>query len=119
MTKISNRDASIHVRNKEEFTGNNTFGRWVDDDNYVVFSYGEHFPMFAYKKDFGWCAQTSKYVYKNDDGDDVISRSTSKHYNQLHPLQDHVIVAGVSELRDFIRKDVSIVWNEFIRKGGV
>jgi len=76
--------------------------------------------MFAYKKDFGWCALgvKAKYVYKNDDGDDVISRSTSRHYKQLHPLQDHVIVAGVPELQDFIRKDVVTVWYEFIREGG-
>ena len=82
MIKTSNKDARQYVQKRKEFTGSNTFGRWVDDDNYVVYSWGTHFPMFAYKKNFGWCTQTSKYVYKDDDGNDVISRSTSKHYTQ-------------------------------------
>ena len=104
MTKISNRDARQYVQKRKEFTGSNTFGRWVNDDNYVVFSYGEHFPMFAYKKNFGWCTQISKYKLPNG----TSSVTTSKHYTQLHPLPDPdiVVVAGVSELRDFIRRDV-------------
>ena len=92
MIKTSNKNARQYVQDKKEFTGNNTVGRWVDDDNYVVFSYGEHFPMFAYKKNFGWCTQISKY-----------SVTTSKHYTQLHPHdKDMGEVAGVPELREFV-----------------
>jgi|TARA_X000001388_G_C2215405_1_gene116988 hypothetical protein len=107
MTKISNRDARQYVQKRKEFTGSNTFGRWVNDDNYVVFSYGEHFPMFAYKKNFGWCTQTSKY-----------SVTTSKHYTQLHPLPDPdiVVVAGVPELQDFTRASVEQLLIKYIQK---
>ena len=121
MTKTSNKDARQYVQKREEFTGSNTFGRWVDDDNYVVYSWGTHFPMFAYKKNFGWCTQTSKYVYKDDDGNDVISRSTSKHYTQLHPLPDPdiVVVAGVPELQDFTRASVEQLLSSPSRKFNV
>ena len=106
MIKTSNKDARQYVQERKEFTGSNTFGRWVDDA-YVVYSWGTHFPMFAYRRGSGWCTQISKYVYKNDKGDYVISRSTSKHYNQLNPQDtDMATVAGVSELRDFIRGGV-------------
>ena len=96
MIKTSNKNAKQYVQERKEFTGNNTLGRWVDDDNYVVYSYGIHFPMFAYKKGSGWCTQISKY-----------SVTTSKHYSQLNPHPDSMAtVAGVSELRDFIRGGV-------------
>ena len=110
MTKISNRDARQYVQKRKEFTGSNTFGRWVDDDNYVVYSYGIHFPMFAYKKNFGWCTQTSKY-----------SVTTSKHYTQLHPLPDPdiVVVAGVPELQDFTRASVEQLLSSPSRKFNV
>ena len=99
MIKTSNRDARQYVQERKEFTGSNTFGRWVDDA-YVVYSYGIHFPMFAYKKDSGWCTQTSKYKFP----DGTSSVSTSKHYSLLNPRDtDMATVASVSKLRDFIK----------------
>jgi len=99
MVKTSNKNARQYVQDKKEFTGNNTLGRWVDEDNYVVYSYGIHFPMFAYKKNFGWCTQISKYKLPNG----TSSVTTSKHYTQLNPHdKDMGEVAGVPELREFV-----------------
>jgi hypothetical protein len=41
---------------------------------YVVYSYGEHWPLFVYE-DGKWYENADKY-----------SRSTTKHHGQLHPL---------------------------------
>ena len=108
MAKISNKNARKLVKARIEFTGSNTFARWVDDDNYVVYSYGTHFPMFLYKQDSSkvsylndgrivhgsgnWYVQTSKY-----------SKSTSRHYNQLHPKPAHYEeLKNVAELKRYI-----------------
>ncbi len=75
MTKTTNSNARHFVQQRQEFTGSNTFGRW-NNGNYVVYSYGLHFPMFV------WCAFDSKW-YQNSD---KYSVTTSKHKFQLHPL---------------------------------
>lgn len=74
MTKTTNSNARLFVQNRQEFTGSNTFGRWVNG-NYVVYSYGLHFPLFV------WCAFNAEW-YQNSD---KYSATTSKHKTQLHP----------------------------------
>ena len=76
MLKIANNKASQAVADKVEFNGSNTFGRWYNGNEttiYVVFSYGYHFPMFAWIKGV-WYENTDKY-----------SVSTSKQQTQLRP----------------------------------
>mgnify|MGYP006445013417 CR=1 FL=1 len=77
--KIANADARSAVQYLKEFQGSNTEGVWnsplTDDDTmqYVVYSYGTHWPMFIYENG-RWYENGGKY-----------SKTTSKHHNQLHP----------------------------------
>lgn len=74
MTKTSNRNASELTAARKPFKGSHTFAEW-HGCLYAVYSYGYHFPLFAFdsigKK---WFANSDKY-----------SRTTSKHYGQLNP----------------------------------
>ena len=74
--RVSNNKAIEYVEKLEEFDGSNTMGRWVGDENlYVVYSYGSHFPMYIYDKEQGkWIGNKDKY-----------SRSTTRHQSQLRP----------------------------------
>lgn len=75
MSKISNATARKFVQVLAPFTGNNTFAE-VRNGVYVVFSYGDHFPLFAHVNGV-WFENEDKY-----------SPTTSKHRSQLHPLTD-------------------------------
>ena len=59
--RVSNNKAIEYVEKLEEFDGSNTMGRWVGDENlYVVYSYGSHFPMYIYDKEQGkWIGNKS------------------------------------------------------------
>lgn len=90
-TKVANKDAAYEVRNRLPFDGNNTFGRWshrglftsAEDKVYVVYSYGRHFPMFAY-------STITQQWYENEDG---YSRTTAKHKTQLRPTANTKVVS--------------------------
>ena len=77
MLKTAKNRARNIVENRCEFNGSNTFGRIYtnkyNEEIYVVFSYGYHFPMFAYM-DGCWFENSDKY-----------SVSTSKQQTQLRP----------------------------------
>lgn len=75
--RVANADARRCVQNHEEFIGSNTYAEWrghMLPHRYVVYSYGEHWPLFVYE-DGKWYENADKY-----------SRTTSKHHGQLHPL---------------------------------
>lgn len=75
--RVANADARRYVQNREEFKGSNTHAEWrghILPHRYVVYSYGEHWPLFIYE-DGKWYENADKY-----------SRTTSKHRSQLHPL---------------------------------
>lgn len=74
MTKTSNRKASELTTNRQPFKGSHTFAEW-HGCVYAVYSYGYHFPLFAFDS-------ISKKWYGNSD---KYSRTTSKHYGQLSP----------------------------------
>jgi len=78
--KVSNGSASSLVNARISFKGNNTFGEWIDGI-YAVFSYGYHWPLFAYI-DGTWYENQERY-----------SPTTSKHRSQLHPLEDTEMVS--------------------------
>ena len=75
--KIANRDARKHTQQLKEFQGSNLYGA-TRARLYVVFSYGEHYPMFIYDPSTQtWYENTTRW-----------SVTTSKHRMQSHPLTD-------------------------------
>lgn len=83
--KTNNREARKYVQAKQPFTANNIFGEWVragvgysgtaGEDIYAVYSYGKHFPMYAFIPSVNrWFANVDRY-----------SVTTSKHKGQAHP----------------------------------
>jgi hypothetical protein len=92
MDKIANRDCRSAVENKKEFNGSNLFARW-HGNVYVVYSYGEHYPMFLWINpaalgawdygDVGWHENSDKF-----------STSTAKHHSQARPLESEAIQHG-------------------------
>ena len=81
--RTSNCDARHLVQNLIDFNGNNTYARthYATADRptelYIVYSYGEHFPMFI--------AETFQGITKWYENGDKYSRTTSKQKTQLHP----------------------------------
>ena len=95
MERVANKDCRRYVENREEFNGSNLFSRW-HGNVYVVYSYGEHYPMFLWidpeRADGGW--------YENSDGYSV---STSKHHSQARPLNAEVIQhASTQDLKNLM-----------------
>ena len=90
MKKIANIKASDYVSEKVEFNGSNTFGRWIVEECYVVFSYGFHFPMYIFNGG-QWYENADKY-----------SVSTSKQQTQLRPRHINYMTGKV-ENHDFIK----------------
>lgn len=76
MSKITNSEAYNYVIRREKFnTGNKTiFGEWRGD-NYIVYSYGYHFPMYVYDgQSQEWYGNSDKY-----------SRTTTTHQTKCRP----------------------------------
>ncbi len=72
MKNVNNKDAFIFINSGVEFKGSNTYG--VNKGKvYAVYSYGEHFPIYAYIES-KWYGNSDKY-----------SASTSRHQSQLRP----------------------------------
>ncbi len=86
--KVSNKTCRPYVQNRREFQGHNLFGTTVNG-NYVVYSYGRHFPLFAFV-DGSWYSNSDKY-----------SVSTSKQRTQSHP-QVNTIDLNTSDLKSLI-----------------
>lgn len=64
-----------YVRRREEFINNNStaYATWVNDKTYVVYSYGEHFPMYIWQNG-RWFGNEDKY-----------SMTTSNHQSSTNP----------------------------------
>lgn len=82
LTRCNNRDARAYVQSRKTFKANNLFGHtyktFSDGEVYVVYSYGQHFPLFVYHYRTGtWFENEDRY-----------SKTTSKHRSQAHPWQD-------------------------------
>ena len=78
MKKCSNKDVKYYVDSKELFVANNIFSSTISSekgDFYVIYSYGWHFPMYAFNyKTNTWFVNKDKY-----------SVTTSKHQTQAKP----------------------------------
>lgn len=70
--KSSNRSCRRYVKERKPFVANNIYAE-ERNGRYVVFSYGEHFPMYLYDNGV-WYENTDRY-----------SPTTSKHQTQTHP----------------------------------
>ena len=95
MQRLANKNCRRYVENHEEFNGSNLFARW-HGNVYVVYSYGEHYPMFLWidpdKPDGGWYENSDRY-----------SVSTSKHHSQARPLKADIIQhASTQDLKNLL-----------------
>ena len=87
----TNANARQYVQRREDFRASNTFAMTLPPVpefltyRYVVFSYGEHYPLFIAE----WLPEDGKVQwYVNRDN---YSITTSKHRTQLHPLDANVL----------------------------
>lgn len=88
--RTSNARARDLVENKVPFKGANTFGEWVTDKIYAVYSYGYHWPLYACISGC-WFENIEKY-----------SQTTSKHKGQLRPNADFFTTCGTRQLQELI-----------------
>lgn len=90
MFRINNSQASRYVKAKALFRGSNLFSE-RRGGNYVVYSYGPHWPLFVYNAESGiW--------YENMD---KRSGTTSRHRSQAHP-QCETVLMGHEEIVEFV-----------------
>ena len=88
--RVATTKCSHYVRDREPFKSNNVFGETRDNNVYVVYSYGRHFPMYAYI-DGEW--------HRNTDG---YSRTTAKHKSQASPGAGTYVDMDTRQLEDAI-----------------
>lgn len=86
MAKIANKDARSYVQNKNPFEGSNLYAKW-HNNTYVVYSYGEHFPLFVFS-DGTWFENSER-----------VSVTTSKHRSQVHPHCETTLLSSTEEMR--------------------
>ena len=105
--KIANKYASESVNRCEVFQGSNTFAEVIrhhtcgcNEDLYVVYSYGHHFPMYVY--DYStreWYENSEKY-----------SPTTSKHQSQCRPRFEITREFNTEDLIDLINRGGLAEW---------
>lgn len=80
--RISHKEAAQKVKQLKNFIGSHTYGEDIGDleQMYVVYSYGEQFPLYIHYKD-SWYENTDSYEL--EDGVDNVW--TEKHRKQLRP----------------------------------
>ena len=83
--QVANSKCRFLVQSRLPFKGSNLWGEniptWDKQQQYVVLSYGYHFPLYIYANDM-W--------FENEDG---YSRSTARHKSQARPT-DKTILLG-------------------------
>jgi hypothetical protein len=90
--RIHSRTVRRYVQAKKQFVASNLFGEWASPRIYVVYSYGKHWPLFAYEP-------TQDAWYENDDNH---SKTTSRHRSVSHP-QCNTDLLSLTELQDLIK----------------
>lgn len=89
--KTSNQKCRAFVESKQRFDASNIFARWEREARqYVVYSYGYHFPMFAF---IGgkWYRNSDKY-----------SRSTTRHQSQARLYDVDYVSVTTDELKTIL-----------------
>ena len=79
-TRINGRKCRPYVQERKPFQNSNgqLYGKWETPDLYVVYSYGEHWPLFM------WAGRTETW-YQNED---KFSPTTSHHRTYAHPHEE-------------------------------
>tara|TARA_Y100000004_G_scaffold180703_1_gene225598 strand:- start:252 stop:599 length:348 start_codon:yes stop_codon:yes gene_type:complete len=105
--KIANRDASESVNNRHAFQGSNIFAEVIrhhtcgcNEDLYVVYSYGYHFPMYVFD-------YTTREWYANSD---KYSPTTSKHQSQCRPSGEIAREFNTADLKKLIDRGGLTEW---------
>lgn len=85
MASLTNRQCAAYAQALKPFkNGNKTlYGDWADANTYVIYSYGSHFPIYA------WVRQTNRW-YANED---KFSRTTTNHQRITCPSQTTIPVS--------------------------
>jgi hypothetical protein len=87
MAKITNKACRAFVQAKQPFQADNIFAV-RQGDLYVVYSYGQHWPLFIYSfSNDSWLENKDRY-----------SVITSKHRSCVHPLCE-TVKASVADMR--------------------
>lgn len=85
MKRVSNSSCRPFVQRREAFQGSNLYAinldQGTDDFRYVVYSYGDHWPLFIY---------TNGCWFENEEKH---SRSTTKHRSQSHPHHPTILLS--------------------------
>lgn len=92
--KVANRDMAQHVRAIKQFTNTNdtVWTNW-EGKFYTVYSYGSHFPMYAYDTE-------AQAWYGNED---KFSRTTTTHQRLARPVEaDKIKWVGTEILKDLL-----------------
>ena len=104
--RITNKEASELVSNRENFVGSHTYGEDLGGLGkiYVAYSYGEQHPLYMYDEDKErWYHNYNDYIV---DGD--INNWTRKHLNDLRPgvdTQGRPKSFFIKKIADFKRKN--------------
>lgn len=93
-TRITNKDASSYVSRRALFKGSNLYSE-NRGNAYVVFSYGEHFPLFIYAGG-KWYENEVRY-----------SPSTSRHQTQARPDAAGITMLDTSGMKELLNRAVS------------
>lgn len=94
MQKISNKEAGAAVTRRESFVGSNMFAEPTGRGVYVVYSYGYHFPMYAYD-------EKTDTFYGNAE---KVSSSTGKQRAQAKPDKPIVWLKTTEEMMDKVEE---------------
>jgi hypothetical protein len=95
MARTTNAGSRVFVQARRDFQGANLFGQ-NRGNIYVVFSYGEHWPLFIYdKRNNTWFENADRY-----------SSTTSKHRSQSHPLTDTVKLSKAAMMQKLAHPEV-------------
>jgi len=99
--RTTNRNARDYVRNGVPFQNSNgqLFGRWETAKLFVVYSYGEHWPLFVWD-DGIWL-----------ENEDKCSPTTSRHHTQAHPHKETTKVSR-NALRAIVTEHITNHINE-------
>lgn len=103
--RIANRNGGEYVLRLEIFSGSHTFSE-EKNGVYAVYSYGYHFPMYAYINN-RWFGNSDKY-----------SVSTSRHQNQFRP-NTKIRYINTDSLKKLINNPKDTEYVEFYEKLGV
>lgn len=92
--RISNKEARQYVQCTVPFTASNLYAEWASPSLYVVYSFGQHFPLFVFDKTVStWYENSDKY-----------SMTTSRHKSQSRPYAIRPIISDTEKLRLLIAK---------------